>query len=374
MSILIHCPRCKKSYQLKDDLAGKRVKCKCGQPMQVPDAVKSSDPLDALLNDALPPPDVALPAGARPSLKAVDSPAKEAAPAKPKKKRKKRNAEPGELTLMARVLMGVGMIAGLTLVAAIVVVAVMYSSRPGYPTPEETFAAHQEALEKGDWKSLIRTYTPESQEQLVGGMLAFASMPMIEPSSFVEGTLKKHGVDGMLQEKDKPAAGAAEPSEDDSDEAAADGEEDSSEEEEIRTAMRDWEAMAREAKERRAKALAAIEDKAMFYVDFMAAIEAEFEKQLPENPVLKIAARKAERNARQILAAGKLGNVKIDGDKAAGEIAFRFPGEKEETVTPVAFKQDRGRWFIDLRSDEDLDSSLMRSSLTGSNKFDSLGL
>ncbi len=366
MPIVIQCPRCSKSYSLKDDLAGKPVKCKCGQSFQVPDSAESSDPMEALLNDALPTPEV--PGSARRPLKAGGELSGDSAPAKTKrKKRKKTTAEAGDLPLMTRALMGVGMMVGLLLIVAIIALVVMHTLRPGYPTPEETFAAHQEALYDGNWNSLIRTYSPESQEKLVGGMLAFASM--LESSTFVKGALKKHGVDGLLEKRDESAGGSGQASEGDADGAASDGEEDSSEEEEIEVVSRDWEALAREAEERRQKAVAAIEDKVMFYVDFMAALDAEQEKQLPNNPVLKLNARKAVRNARRVLAEATLDKVKVDGDTAAGEVTFKFPGKDDEIVVPVAFKENGGRWLIHFPNDEDEDNSPMRSSLIGSNKF-----
>ena len=48
MSIVIKCPGCGKDYKLRDELGGKRVKCKCGHAMVVPApaAAEESDTYD----------------------------------------------------------------------------------------------------------------------------------------------------------------------------------------------------------------------------------------------------------------------------------------------------------------------------------------
>ncbi|MAT16387.1 MAG: hypothetical protein CMJ46_14080, partial [Planctomyces sp.] len=47
MSISFSCPDCGKSYQVRDDLAGRRFKCKdCERPLKVPSAVKSEEFFD----------------------------------------------------------------------------------------------------------------------------------------------------------------------------------------------------------------------------------------------------------------------------------------------------------------------------------------
>lgn len=39
MSIAVHCPKCGKGYQVRDELAGKQFKCQCGEVVAV--AVRS---------------------------------------------------------------------------------------------------------------------------------------------------------------------------------------------------------------------------------------------------------------------------------------------------------------------------------------------
>ena len=43
MPAVIHCPSCQKEYPWKPDLAGKRVKCKCGQTIEVPVGVPTGE-------------------------------------------------------------------------------------------------------------------------------------------------------------------------------------------------------------------------------------------------------------------------------------------------------------------------------------------
>ena len=44
MAIAIKCPACGRGYKLKDELAGKRVKCQCGQPIIVPRPAEEAKP------------------------------------------------------------------------------------------------------------------------------------------------------------------------------------------------------------------------------------------------------------------------------------------------------------------------------------------
>ena len=47
MPIEFNCPSCGKAYRVKDELAGKSAKCKCGERVQVPSAPPAADPLFA---------------------------------------------------------------------------------------------------------------------------------------------------------------------------------------------------------------------------------------------------------------------------------------------------------------------------------------
>ena len=373
VSIAIKCSGCKKVYKLRDELAGKRVKCQCGQAMKIPAlpekpaAVDGLDPMGAFLDGALPPTEAAKPGGPR-QTPAVE-PAAKSAPAKIKKKATKK--ENGELSPRVAKLMGLGMVVCFLGGIAVVTFFVMRSYRPGSASPEEAFAAHQAAMSRDDCRLLMRAYSAESHAVLADGMLAFASesrggesrggQSLAESSTFVKAVLQKHGVAGMLGGKDESAGG--------SDQAAADGQEETSQEQEAQVAQ-DSEALAREAGQRRKKAVSAIKDKATFCKEYWLAIKDERNKTLPRDPVKQFAARKQEADRREYLVAGRLGNVKIDGDTATGEMTYNLPEESEAMVAPVAFKKNDGRWFLHFGSVEDLTSSPLQTLLSGRAKLD----
>ena len=56
MPVEVRCPNCAKDYRLKDDLAGRTVRCKCGQGFNVPElepeTIEPADSLLELLDDA----------------------------------------------------------------------------------------------------------------------------------------------------------------------------------------------------------------------------------------------------------------------------------------------------------------------------------
>jgi hypothetical protein len=46
MPISARCPTCGKTYQVREELAGKRAKCGCGEVMTVPEQQATTDWLD----------------------------------------------------------------------------------------------------------------------------------------------------------------------------------------------------------------------------------------------------------------------------------------------------------------------------------------
>lgn len=46
MAMTIRCPACRQIFQIRDDLAGKRVRCRCGQALAVPAAARLDDLID----------------------------------------------------------------------------------------------------------------------------------------------------------------------------------------------------------------------------------------------------------------------------------------------------------------------------------------
>ncbi|MGD9126896.1 MAG: hypothetical protein PVH19_05905 [Planctomycetia bacterium] len=50
MAIPVQCPYCVRRFQVDDSLGGKKVKCACGQAVEVPARTAMSDLLDSELN------------------------------------------------------------------------------------------------------------------------------------------------------------------------------------------------------------------------------------------------------------------------------------------------------------------------------------
>ena len=348
MSIVIKCTGCGKAYKVRDDLAGKRVKCKCGQAMVVPTPAPAaesdaydlapmggSDPSSLLDED--PPPTAAGPA---PTRAAVPPPAKKLEPARePVKKAVKKG---GGSTPAAR-LGPVAVMLGLMAVPVVLILGFIWLvTRPGFGSPEEAFAAHQEALLLRDWDGLIATYTPESQEMFLDRMLENISFSwgFEKPSPDIEAVLKEYGLEEILPE---------DTSKDDAEKAGADSAETTAEEEveiDYEEYARKAEEAAKERENLRKRLLDSVEDKAALYSDLNDAIEAMVEKSLPENPVLAIRTKKEVEEPRRHLARVELDDLEVDGDSAEGSMTFKPLGEDKEITVPVKFKKVGGRWYL----------------------------
>ena len=344
MSIVIKCTGCDKQYKVRDDLRGKRVKCKCGQAMVVPtpaptpesDAydlapMGASDP-SSLLNADLPP----TAAGPAPPRATVPPPAKKPEPVREPVKKAPKKA--GGSTLTAR-LGPVALMLGLMAVPVVLILGFIWLvNRPGFGSPEEAFAAHQEALLLRDWDGLIATYTPESREMFLDRMLENICWSLDEPSPDIEAVLKEYGLEEIIPQD---TSGDKEEEE----EGGADSAEEVVEIDYEEYARKAEEA-AKEREKLRKRLLDSVEDKAALYSDLNDAIEAMVEKSLPENPVLAIMTKKPVEEARRFLARLELDDLEVDGDSAEGSITFKPPGEDKEITVPVQFKKIGGRWYL----------------------------
>ena len=379
MSIVIQCAGCGKQYKLRDDLAGKRVKCKCGQAMVVPAAPaapESNAPGPApkpesddyglapvggagpssLLDEDLPPVaegSALPPAGALP-------PAKKPKPVEEPVRRTPKKAPGGGLV---KRLGPVALMLGLMAVPVVVILGFIWLvTRPGFGSPEEAFAAHQEALLTKDWDGLIAAYTPKSREMFVDRMLesiAFSWEFEEDPSRDVEAVLEEYGLEEILPEQAP---------EDDTKEAAADSPETSEEEEEefdYEEYARKAEEAAKEKKELRKRLIDTVDDKVALYSDLNDAIEAKVEKNLPENPVLAIMAKKEVQEWRRFLARVDLDDLEVDGETAEGSMTFKPIGEDKEQTFAVKFKKLGGRWYLDTEGIDHYDERSFRCLFGG---------
>jgi hypothetical protein len=233
----------------------------------------------------------------------------------------------------------------------IILVVVWLAMRPGYGSPEEALAAHQQALLETDWHTLIHTYSPESREMLLDRMLEILSWRIDESSSEIEAVLKKHGIAEII-ERDTSADAA--------EEGGADAAETAPEEQ----APIDYEELDRKREERRKELLASVEDKAALYVDLNEAIEAMVEQNLPENPMLAVYTKKPVGEARRLIARADFTDLEIDGDAAEGKLSFK-PSEEDEITVPVRFKKIGGRWYIHTEGLDHYDEPEFRPLIGG---------
>ncbi|NUQ61815.1 MAG: hypothetical protein HUU20_04960 [Pirellulales bacterium] len=349
MSITIKCPGCGKAYQLKDNLAGKRVKCKCGQPIVIPPPVAAAESEDStyglagsadldhrpsLVEEESASRGAGPPVGPQAGGGAAPPPAAEEHFDEPRRPARKRFPAP-----LMKSLAIAGCLVGLAVGAVVGYLAVASVLKPGFRTPEEAFRAYQEALSKKDWKTQIRVLDRESQAKVVE-FAALMTVSIAEPGPAVREVFRKHGVA-------IPAAGkAAERVVDDVSDTEEEGESSRS-----------------QAPPQRPPLAAAVQDKPAFYAELMAALEAEEEKHLPQNPVLKLMAKKAKKEAMKLIATAKLTNVRIESDTAQATMVFA--ADDEEVETPVLFKRFGGRWFLHMSKPEDFGGSGAGSLLDG---------
>lgn len=182
------------------------------------------------------------------------------------------------------------------------------SKAPKYDSPAKVFEAAKSAVEKKDMAGFLKCMTPESQEVFAGVLAMSALMMKALAEAFggggdnkelakIDDVLKKHGLTTKMMKELENS--------DDKDPKAA-----------IK------------------KLTAPIKDKPAFVKDIMAALESMGDKGGGGGPADDFA--------------GKLTNVKVDGDSATGTVTQTKDGEKKEDE--INFKKVNGGWLIDLSS------------------------
>ncbi len=313
MAIELKCAECGKSYQLKDSLAGKRVKCKCGCSMAVPTPPAAADdplglgdaglpgPLGDLLDSDLPSADgTALPAV---TLSATPVPMTTAGTTAKKKVANKK--KPEGMSNTATGLMVAGFIISVIAVMGIVLLLVRWSVKTGFETPEAAFAAHQQSLIDKNWAAQIQTFTPAAQRDLAFSVTWYAADKMGTRKE-IKQSLEDHGLTSAF-----------------STEALSD----------------------REA----ARQSFVVEDVVKCYDDMVKAIDAAAQDRIT-NPVLRAMERKAKGESRREKASAELKDLTISGDTANGTILLTL-ADGDTMEDPVTFRRIDGRWFIELSSD-----------------------
>ncbi len=309
MPISISCPQCGKTYQLHDELAGKRAKCKCGQTFVVP------EPVEELPSASDPPSD-------RLEQKPLDRTTSSSAPiGLPPKQKDKRKP-------LRIVVIAVELVAAVLAIAMVVYVIAEWMESPkdvvtrvvspapidlvGYATPLEAFAAREWANNTQDWKAMLLTYTSESQDRLAGG-LARDIHRMASFDTECAELVTKHGLDELLRVEKESL-----PKLDDDRKAQA---------------------------ERDGKLGSALRDKSAFYVDANSRVAA-MRKESNEKRRATVFARYVEQMEQidQAQRSATLTNVLTHGDNAQGRRCVFVEGRS--LITPVQFRRINGRWYM----------------------------
>lgn len=370
MAIAIKCPACGRGYRLKDELAGKRVKCQCGQPIIVPrpaEVAKSDDAayavgetvqsaVTSMIDEEIAAAAKKAAAETTPGLRDAEALAAV---------EERRAIKRGQWTRKQKnLLAGIGVAAGCLVAAVVIYVVVAAALKPGYSTPEDAFRANRDAVAKRNWRAEFLTLDPESQDRVVGAT-AWSGVYMAAESPKVAAVLKKHGlgeaVDAVKAEQEaareslrkyeeqamNPVAAAA------MIEATASAEDDEfSEEDESPDEDSPIGGMFADIDAKQRQYAAAIGDKTAFYAEMVKAMDEEFKASLPENAVLRMMALDPRNDLLRALAQADLSDVKIDGDKAQGKMTVVLGGERVDA--PAMFKRIDGRWLVHLPEAGDL--------------------
>lgn len=343
MAISIQCPQCSRSYQVGDELAGKRVQCKCGQKLTVPtpscpadsaglSAGGGSDAFSDLFDESLPPPATGPAVGAAEGGPVV----------LPRAKRSEQKTGLSPAVLAAIIGGGILVVLLIGLVGFLALGSGASEEKAGadasdqgetrspdgapsgFATPEEAFAACQKANQAKDWATVLAAHAPESQERLVGGLASQATMFMsfAGPDAELTGLLKKHGLDESLIKRQpfdmKSVMGSGGLAE-----------------------------MAEKMEQHQQKLAAAIKDHSAFFVEVTEVLETKGDEWAKSMPGMSSSIRSAERNraeAEKAQAEAKLVDVQISGDTAQGKQQIRWRNRTFDQ--PVHFRKVDGRWYL----------------------------
>lgn len=180
MSISFQCPGCAKQFTLKEELANRRIQCRCGQVMRVPSPpppaaaddpfglpeLGESDPLASLMEGEAVPAAPKLPP--LPSKPAATVPG----PAKPKVSM--------DWGVLAKLVVAPLVILAMVIVSGYLLMGVVTCFKPGYATPEEALTRYQKAMAFQDWPGEFAALDPSSQE-IVADQLALMAAWMSKP-------------------------------------------------------------------------------------------------------------------------------------------------------------------------------------------------
>ncbi len=160
----------------------------------------------------------------------------------------------------------------------------------GADTPEAAYAAFQKAIRDGDNAKVLKCLTPEGQDTVVGGMVVRVCLPVLLAKDLggrvrpeITGLLEKHGLDASKATKKAPFSVPA----------------------------------------------SMVKDR----VTFM-------------NDVMKLYRDLNKTHWLSVLVDAELGNLRIEGDSATGEVSD-LKGRVQDT-TPIAFRKIDGKWLVHI--------------------------
>ena len=168
-----------------------------------------------------------------------------------------------------------------------------------YSSPEATFQTYRDAVAKKDWKSAMTALTPESNDKVVGGLMAAAALSSTRNQD-AAAVLQKHGLNGKEMVAQTAMAALTNPG------------------------------RGREAVEENVRQyMNAVADKPAFVADVIAWLEAN---------------NKEAENKFTQAATAELSNVQVTGDTATGQLSVPIGGGG----TSIRFRKIDGRWLIEL--------------------------
>jgi hypothetical protein len=168
-----------------------------------------------------------------------------------------------------------------------------------YSTPQATFDTAKAAAAKEDWKAFAQCLTPDTRDEMAGGMAIFGPLMGLsdpETGKQIEGVLKKHGIDEKAM--DGPPLGDAKGS----------------------------------PEEAMKKLASSIKDRDAFIGEMMTIMK-KSGKMKDKGPMDKTATLK---------------DVKIEGDKATGTLVTKVDGKDVPDPNPVKFRKIEGAWKMDV--------------------------
>lgn len=161
MPISVTCPKCGQTYKLRDELAGKAAKCRCGQAITIP---VPSAVLDAIAEVTGP---LGVPGDPFAGLSEEMTAAEEASPLKPVRRRRVKQSWS---TWVSPKFFGF-LLAGAVVCAAIgglifLVVRLAEGPPPRWNSPDEVYATWCIAPTQSNWKLFFDTQAPDNQDRL----------------------------------------------------------------------------------------------------------------------------------------------------------------------------------------------------------------